>query len=311
MNKPAPIVVAVGTTGCDAALQYAAREAVLLGAPLHLVHNLKIPAKDASAAGIYQDVLEESNGILDKAAESARALTNGRVSVTSTLWDQSPTSASLLASSQEAQQIVMQHRHLFPARRFFAGSTVCGVAARAQVPVVVVPPNWYPGEARRPVVAAVQDGLEAPAVLRSAYGEAERRGAEVVILHAWWLNSGFDVVAVDDDYRRQRAAEFEHELTSITEAMTDEWPDVHATVAVVHAPPAEALLDWAKRSDLLVIGRRHHLLPLGSHLGPVARAVLHHSECPVLVAPEAPADVAARASLTHAIRHPYRPGVMY
>lgn len=42
----------------------------------------------------------------------------------------------------------------------------------------------------------------------------------------------------------------------------------------------------AERSDLLVIGRRHHLLPMGSHLGPVARAILDNSACPVLVTPE-------------------------
>ena len=39
--------------------------------------------------------------------------------------------------------------------------------------------------------------------------------------------------------------------------------------------------------------RRHHLLPLGTHLGPVARAVLAGSTCPVLVTPEVDALVAA------------------
>jgi nucleotide-binding universal stress UspA family protein len=308
MRKPTPIIVAVGTADSDAALQYAAREALLVDAPLHLVHVLQIPGKDALAAGVYQDLLTESTAILARAEERARTLTDGRVSVTTELRDHSPTSAGLVGSTQHAQQIVLQHRHLSPARRFFAASTVCGVAARAQVPVVVVPADWHPGAARRPVVAAVQDGLEAPAVLRSAYDEAERRGAEVVILHAWWLSSGFDVVAVDDDYRQQRAAEFEHELTSIMEAMADEWADVDATVAVVHAPPVEALLDWAERSELLVIGRRHHLLPFGSHLGPVARAVIHHSGCPVLVAPEAPAEPSPVSRL---VKQRYQPGVMY
>lgn len=308
MSRPTPIIVAVGTKDSEAALQYAAREALLVDAPLHLVHVLQIPEKAALAAGVYQDVLTESTAILGRAEERARTLTDGRVSVTTELRDQSPTSAALVGSTPPAQQIVLQHRHLSPARRFFAGSTVCGVAARAPVPVVVVPAGWHPGAAPRPVVAAVQDGLEAPAVLRSAYHEAERRGTEVVILHAWWLSSGFDVVAVDDDYRQQRAAEFEHELTSITDAMADEWPDVDATVAVVHAPPVEALLDWAERSELLVIGRRHHLLPFGSHLGPVARAVIHHSGCPVLVAPEAPAEPSPTPQL---VKQRYQPGVMY
>ena len=308
MNRPLPIVVAVGPTDSEAALQYAAHEAVLASAPLHLVHVLQIPEKDALAAGVYQDVLDESNTILNRAAVRARDLTGDRVTVTTELRDQSPTSAALVGSTPPAQQIVLQHRHLSPARRFFAGSTVCGVAARAPVPVVVVPADWHPGAAPRPVVAAVQDVLEAPAVLRSAFVQAERCGTEVVILHAWWLSSGFDVVAVDDDYRQQRAVDFEDELQSITDAMADEWPDVDATVAVVHAPPVEALLDWAEPSELLVIGRRHHLLPFGSHLGPVARAVIHHSGCPVLVAPEAPAEPSHAPQL---VKQRYQPGVMY
>ena len=53
-----------------------------------------------------------------------------------------------------------------------------------------------------------------------------------------------------------------------------------------HAPPVEAVLDAAEASDLLILGRRHHLLPLGSHLGPVVRAALDHGTCPELITPE-------------------------
>jgi hypothetical protein len=49
---------------------------------------------------------------------------------------------------------------------------------------------------------------------------------------------------------------------------------VPITVDVRHAPPTRALLDASSESLLLVLGRRHHRLPIGSHLGPVARAVL-------------------------------------
>jgi nucleotide-binding universal stress UspA family protein len=56
------------------------------------------------------------------------------------------------------------------------------------------------------------------------------------------------------------------------------------------------VLDAAETSDLLVVGRRHHLLPLGSHLGPVVRAALDHGTCPVLVTPELPVE--ARESAT-------------
>ena len=53
------------------------------------------------------------------------------------------------------------------------------------------------------------------------------------------------------------------------------------------APAVAAVLDGAENSGLLVLGRRHHLLPLGSHLGPVARAAIDHAACPVYITPEA------------------------
>jgi nucleotide-binding universal stress UspA family protein len=63
-------------------------------------------------------------------------------------------------------------------------------------------------------------------------------------------------------------------------------------------------VEASERSDVLVLGRRHHLLPIGSHLGPVARAVLDRAQCPVLMAPEEREDLApsVQAHLT---------GVMY
>lgn len=64
------------------------------------------------------------------------------------------------------------------------------------------------------------------------------------------------------------------------------FPDLSVTLDVRHGPAAEVLLDAAAHCDLLVVGRRHHLLPLGTHLGPVARAILDGSTCPVLMAPE-------------------------
>jgi nucleotide-binding universal stress UspA family protein len=68
--------------------------------------------------------------------------------------------------------------------------------------------------------------------------------------------------------------------------LRQEFPDVEVSLAVLSAPPAEALLEAAQGSDLVVLGRRHHLLPLGSHLGPVTRTLLDRSPCPVLVTPE-------------------------
>ena len=57
--------------------------------------------------------------------------------------------------------------------------------------VVSVPEGWAPRVDVEPVVtAAVQDPVEAPALLRAAFEESRARSASLVVLHAWWLASG-------------------------------------------------------------------------------------------------------------------------
>jgi nucleotide-binding universal stress UspA family protein len=59
-------------------------------------------------------------------------------------------------------------------------------------------------------------------------------------------------------------------------------------VQVVHGRAAEALVEASADAELLVIGRHDPLVPIGSHVGPVARAVLREATCPVLLASPRP-----------------------
>ena len=56
-----------------------------------------------------------------------------------------------------------------------------------------------------------------------------------------------------------------------------------------HAYAADALIEASRETTLLVIGRHDPLVPIGSHLGPIARAVLREAECPVLLVDPRPA----------------------
>jgi len=183
--------------------------------------------------------------------------------------------------------MVLQHRALGRVQRLFAGSVAKGVAGRAQVPVVSVPAGWRPDSTRPPVVTVgVQDLGEAPALMRIAFEQARARKAALVVLHAWWLASGDDEVVVDPAFSYEWSGRSRHEIESVLEPLRREFPFVDVSVTVRHAPPAEVLLSATESSELMVLGRRHHLLPLGSHLGPVAAGVLARSACPVMVTPE-------------------------
>ena len=190
---------------------------------------------------------------------------------------------TLVELSRDASVVVLQHRMLGPVHRAFSGSMVNGVAARALSPVVSVGESWRPREPRGVVTVAVQEPDDALDMLSAASEEANARGASVNLLHAWWLSSGYDVVVADDAYRKERELEARVWLDPVLAEFEDLHTGTTVTTQIRHAPPLEAILDAAATSDLLVLGRRRRVLPQGSHLGPVSRAVLDHTDTPVLV----------------------------
>jgi nucleotide-binding universal stress UspA family protein len=287
MNQPEhAIVVGVPAEHGDAALTFAIEEARRSGSPVHVVHVLQIPAGEPYA-GVYDGARDEARAVLEAAHARAVELAGGGVPVTSELTDAGSVVGELVDRSVTARLVVMEHRDLSRLRRVFTGSRSNGVAARAYSAVVTVPASWRPARSHDPVVtAAVQHVDEADDVLRAAYEEARERGADLVILHAWWLANGYDDVVADEVFLEQREARFRAELAPALARLQARYPMVDTRVDVRHGPPVEAVLDAAAQSDLLVIGRRHHLLPLGSHLGPVSRAVIGRSPVPVLMTPE-------------------------
>jgi nucleotide-binding universal stress UspA family protein len=289
MNAPTnAVVLGVGADGYEQALAFAIAEARRTERPLHLVHVLELPAGEAYV-GAYGGALDSAKATLADAVAKAEELAGADVPVTAELMDSGWVVNDLVRRTEGASLLVLQHRALSRVQRVFVRSVVHGVAGRAQVPVISVPEAWNPEQQPTGVVTvAVQDPVEAPAILRVGFAEARARSARLVVLHAWWLASGYDVVVVDGVMRAEWAAHSRAEMRPVLAPLRHAFPDVEVAFSVRHAPPVEAVLDAAETSDLLVLGRRHHRLPLGSHLGPVVRAALDHGTCPVLVAPELP-----------------------
>lgn len=287
MSTPSnAIVVGISAEGFAAALEFAVAEAKRTSRPLHLVHVLMLPAGPAYA-DMYGDIRKDADVTLADALAKAERLAGTDTDVTGEIVNNGWTVDDLVRGSTGHPLLVLQHRALKGVRRLLAGSIVQSVAGRSHVPVVSVPENWVPRSSKPAVVtAAIQDAVEAPALLRSAFEAARARDASLVVLHAWWLASGYDVAVVDGDFRAQWTERSRTDIEPVLAPLRAEFPDVSVEVEVRHAPPVEAVLDAAEVSDLIVLGRRHHLLPLGSHLGPVARAALGHATTPVLITPE-------------------------
>jgi nucleotide-binding universal stress UspA family protein len=282
------IVVAVGHHGCQAAVEYAVEEARRRGSPVHLVQILRLPAT-AEHAGLYAAGVSDSTAVVEQAlADASKLAADVGVAVTGEVVEEGYVVDELVREADRGRMIVLQHRRVGALRRIVTGSTTNGVAARAAVPVVSVPDDWSASDHGSDVTVAVQDTVEAAQLLRAGFERARERGANLVVLHVWWLANGFDETVVDPTMRQEWEDRTRASLRPTLAGLMEEFADVHVDVLVRHAPPVEAILDAAQRSGLLVLGRRHHRLPLGTHLGPIARATLQHSSCPVLLVPPDP-----------------------
>jgi len=284
------VVVGIGLDGSEAALTFAADEACRTHSPLHLVNVLRLSGAEAYA-GVLQGAWEAADLAVAQGLARARELVSGEVPVTAERIDDGWLVADLVDRASRSAMLVMEHRRLSPVRRLVTGSTVAWVAGRCAAPVVSVPQGWHPGGAEAIVTVGVQDAEEADSLVRRGLLEARARDAAVVVMHSWYLDGGYDPVVADRSYRAKRKEKVIHELTPVIEAARTEFPDVPLRLWVRHALPTGALIDCGSSSQLLVIGRRHHLLPLGSHLGPVARSVLQYGIGPVLLNPESPREV--------------------
>jgi nucleotide-binding universal stress UspA family protein len=287
---PGAIVVGLDLDGSDSALTFAAQEACRTHSPLHLVHVLRISGAEAYA-GVAQGAFEAADAAVDNALIRARELVEGQVPVTAERVDDGWLVADLVDRASRGAMLVMEHHRLGRLRRVVTGSIVAGTAARCRVPVVSVPEGWRHGRREEVVTGGVQDVDEAESLIRRGLVEAQKRDAQVVVLHAWYLEGGYDSLVADREYRAEQEQRVALKLAPAIAAAHAEVPDVPLRLWVRHALPPGALIDCGSSSQLLVIGRRHHRLPLGSHLGPVARAVLQHSTGPVLLNPESAREV--------------------
>lgn len=261
-----------GTARSVAALEYAAAEAVRRNAPLRVIH----------VTPSYDGVRPERAAVDREIASARRAVAASvtshteQVAVDLDIDLRHPSGAPrrrLLDEAADAQLVVLGREHKHLVDRAVTGGTTAAVASRALAPTVVVPEGWAGGPRARPVVVV---GLKADshldALLHTAFEHAAGIGADVRII---------EVEPYDDDAEDRAFA-------GASAAIVAEWrrayPDLHVRVDAVEDRPADGLLRACADADALYVLRRRSVL-LPPHLGRVARAVLRHAACPVVVVP--------------------------
>jgi nucleotide-binding universal stress UspA family protein len=275
-----PIVVGVGPEEVDSALAFAAGEALRVGCGLHLVHAVQV-----MPAALLTDVDVEKWGseVLGLAVKRADDLVEGKVPVTYKLVPGEPVPV-LVEAGRSARMVVLEHRHLSRLARVVNRTVAGGVAAHLRVPVLAVPSGWKRSEGSPVVVAGVDVAERSAEVLSTAVAEARARGASLRIVHSWGLPVAHEGILIDAGEQRRWSDVSRAEVRAALDELGDESVAIDADVLVHPGRAIEALLEASRDAELLVIGRHDPLVPIGSHIGPVARAVLREATCPVLLA---------------------------
>ncbi|MDQ1040889.1 nucleotide-binding universal stress UspA family protein [Streptomyces sp. V3I8] len=279
-----PITVgADGSAESLAAVHWAAREAVRRSLPLRIVHaREKSDAEDRTA-----DVREALVRTAGDVAGHHRGLT-----VTTDLLDGDPVEA-LIAAAADAGTLVLGSRGHGAIVGFLLGSVGQQVIAGSTRPVVLVRAGDRAESeaAGREIVVGQQGGPgDSAAALEFAFGAALARGAALRVVRAWALPTVFTYSPGSLALADEAGGLEQYERKALAEALRpwlERFPEVKVTEHVEMGSAGEVLLSVAARAQLMVVGRRAHRSAVGSRIGSVAHAVVHHAPSPVAVVPPA------------------------
>ncbi|MFE1456847.1 universal stress protein [Streptomyces sp. NPDC058735] len=295
MRQPVLVGVDGSERGAEAA-DWAAREAVLRGVGLRLLHASP-PLPGSPVPGPTRDRLHHMGArVLQRTAGELR----DRHPELDLAIEQSdePPAAALLAAAREAGLLVVGTRGTGGFEGLAVGSVALRTAAASRCPVVLVPaprPGRYgragSGEhGTAQVVLGLDAHRPSSEAAEFAFSAAEARGARLRVVQAWAFPaesvSPRTLVVTEED----RATWEDQEVLGLSDALRgwrEKYPGVRTATDVMLLHPAEALLNASREADLLVVGRRTGPRSPEGRLGPVTHAVLHHARCPVAVVPHA------------------------
>ncbi|MFF8193424.1 universal stress protein [Streptomyces bobili] len=298
MSPNLPVVVGLdGRRESPVTAEWAAREALLRGVPLRLVHVPRQPSPPyVTLAGVVVPTDPQRSG---HELDLVRASLSRRHPGLDITAEQIPgdTVTVLLAAAADAGLLVLGSRGRGRTTGFLLGSVSRLVAARAQRPVVLVRSFAQEGQDadRSAVAPGTSDGdvvvgvdLAGPddAVLAFAFEAASRRGAGLRVVHGCGQESeGISATELTGVNGGGPAVAPERPPADLLRPWQDKFPDVSVTEQAVVGQAGSHLVDASRTAALLVVGRAARHAPVGAQIGPVTEAALHYAESPVAVIP--------------------------
>ncbi|MEV8516482.1 universal stress protein [Dactylosporangium sp. NPDC051484] len=275
--------IVVGYDGSDEArwaVDWAAAEAERTGSQLQIVNAYQI-----AWPGAYYIAVAEQITAAREAAEQLVAEIVTRVRERGTGIDvfgvsvEAPPASTLLdLGDAGARMIVVGNRGAGGLTNLVMGSVSQQVATHSHVPVVVV--RGRSGALDGPVVVGVDGSASSDAALALAFEAARVRGAEVVAVRAHVMPAQ-PALPVEHIDAQERAA-----LDASLAGWQEKYPDVKVEALVADGRAAKVLVGVSHTAQLVVVGSRGHGGFAGLLLGSVGQQLMHHAECPVLIAHE-------------------------
>ncbi|MFC0529704.1 universal stress protein [Phytohabitans kaempferiae] len=282
-----PVVVGVdGSAASGAAADYAAGVAHGRSLPLHLVYGYL--RKLTYGAPI--DPLEMAEPVADRTAARQLEEISSRLSakwpdlqvqIQEILGEAAP---ELIEKSRQAELVVIGSRGRGGFTGLLLGSVSAKVAAHAYCPVVVVrPPNWsLDASSTEQVVVGVDGSSESMLALDLGSDEAARLGQSLAVIH-----THSEIPAAPQDHEPTTTAQ-ENAKALLADAVNrarGRHPDLTVRDEMVYgAGPKLTLIEASRSATLVALGSRGRGGFAGMMLGSVSQALVHHSECPVLIA---------------------------
>ena len=277
-----PIVVATdGSAPARLAVQWAAAEATLRGAPLRIVSAAEIlprmsgePAHPTGFETVAAHLVGLRSQALAAAAKTAAAVAPDLLIDTDPV--DGPPAQAVTASGSGAQLLVVGSRGAGAFAALTLGSVSRYVAGRGPCPVVVVR-DRNPGEddeapAGHYVVVGIKNPADCSAALTFAFEEARLRNRALFAVHAW-------------QWGPKPPGGLTAELDDLLSVWRGKYPEVDVDGEVIHGQPGRTLAELSARADLVVLGRHHQGDRAMSGPAKVIHAVVGHAHGPVAVIP--------------------------
>lgn len=283
MNVRLPVLV--GTDGSDpaqTAVRWAAAEAQRRATTLTILHAYDESRPTMPGLSRPQHAgtpADEAQAVVVQARDLVRRLAPG-VTVHTGI-DPGDPAAVLLRHAADAALVVAGHRGRGGFASLLLGSVSLRVATHAPCPAVVV--RGRAMSFTEPVAVGVADTPGGRVAVGTAFALARARQVPVLAVRAYReplppITPGLPVIlpAEMSHLENLTADELEQQL----EPWQREFPGVPVGTVVAPGSPARVLVGVSHRAQLVVIGARE----AGTVFGALAGQLLHHADCPVMVA---------------------------